>query len=90
MNRLIKTIYPDGFYESLTYDQSGKIVNRTARNGLVTTSSYDSSGKLFRIESLNDTIYYSFDADGKTFKVKNSQATIYYSYNNRELISSMS
>jgi RHS repeat-associated protein len=90
LDRLIKTIYPDSKYELATYDMSGNPVTKTAMDGQVTTSSLDSIGNVFRIESLNDTISTRFNAAGKAIRVANSQATNYYAYNSRDLVSSMS
>ena len=89
LNQVTQTTYPDDLNELMTYDQAGRVLTKINRNGQTAYSYCDSSGKLFRLKTLNDTISYLFDADGKTVKIKNSIATIYCFYNSRDLMSSM-
>ena len=89
LNRVTQTTYPDNLNEQMTYDEAGRVLTKINRNGQTAYSYCDSSGKLFRLKTLNDTISYLFDADGKTVKIKNTLATIYCFYNSRDLISSM-
>ena len=41
LGNLTKTMYPDGTFESFTYDANGKNITATDRNGLTVTMKYD-------------------------------------------------
>ena len=78
LDRLIKTVYPDGNSETLKYDGIGNIASSYDRNGNKTSYKYDAVGnlietKLYRVDEQDkvdswEITAYEFDSRGLVTK----------------------
>ena len=83
LNRLTRTVYPDGFSDSATYDDAGRALTKTDREGNVTTSSYDVAGNLVKLVSPSDTVIYTYDIAGQKTKAQSNLGSLSYVYDSR-------
>src|SRR5205823_8919675 len=87
LNRIVLTIYPDGFNETRTYDGLGNMLSRKDPNGKLVTYSYDNLNRLGNITYPDSTkVAYTYDKQGNMLSLsyKGNTATFYYDSRNRE------
>ncbi|MEM0343597.1 MAG: RHS repeat-associated core domain-containing protein [Thermoplasmata archaeon] len=89
-NRHTSTRYPDGLTEIATYDDAGRLLTKTDREGNVTSSEYHpSTGRLTKVVSPSDTVQYTYDAAGQLQTASNSLGSITYTYTTRGKIETL-
>lgn len=71
LDRLIKTVYPDGNSETLKYDGIGNIASSYDRNGNKTSYKYDAAGNVIEtIDALGNSAIFKYDAVGNLIETK--------------------
>jgi RHS repeat-associated protein len=80
LNRLNRTTYPDGLWESARYDDAGRILTKIDRAGNVTRSSYNVRGMVAEVVSPSDTVNITYDLAGQVTRARNNLGNVTYSY----------
>jgi len=84
-NRLVKTTYPDGKFDSTAYDAVGRVQSRTDANGNTTQYGYDALGRLTSVtDALNQVTSYGYDEVGN--RITQTDANLHttnYQYDQR-------
>ena len=71
LDRLIKTVYPDGNSEILKYDGIGNIASSYDRNGNETSYKYDAAGNVIEtIDASGNSALFKYDAVGNLIETK--------------------
>jgi len=91
LNRLTKTTYADGSFESYTYDNNGNILVKTDRSGAQTSYAYDS---LNRVTSMTYASMgqntYTYDSNSNLSQLNSQNTTLTYAYDSRNRVTSES
>jgi RHS repeat-associated protein len=87
LNRLVLTLYPDGFNETRTYDNVGNLLSRKDPNGKTVSYSYDALNRLGNVTYSDGTrASYTYDMNGNMLSLSylGNSATFTYDSRNRE------
>lgn len=95
-HRIYEIDYPDGGYETFTYNALGQVLQHRMTNGGIESSEYDASGQKSAYrdpyhQTGNPSFYYQYDAQHRLSKITDARGTISgdaayttrYSYNPR-------
>jgi|GEM_PF-1200055 len=82
--RILKTIHPDGTFESWSYDENGRELTYTDTVGNTSSKLYDDGGRLIKeIDELGHAISHIYDEVGNRIKtVDQAGNTTHYEYDN--------
>ena len=86
LNRPIKTSYPDGTYESYSYDSNGNVVQKTDRSQVKTLYAYDSLNRLTIVTYCQQTPnsdVSAYDKNGNLLQLQSVSANLNYTYDSR-------
>ncbi len=88
LNRLVRTDYSDGTFESYNYDSNNNIAGKIDRNGVRTAYSYDSLDRVSSITHGNTgtSDSYTYDRDGNLLELQSQNATMGYTYDSRNRV----
>jgi RHS repeat-associated protein len=93
LNRLVLTLYPDGFNETRTYDNMGNLLSRKDPNGKTVNYSYDALNRLGNVTYSDGTrASYTYDKNGNLLSLSylGNSATFGYDSRNRKTIETWS
>lgn len=71
-NHVVETIQPLGGVAKLIYDPTGRIVERTGEDGLTERLSYDTLGRVNRLERAGTRLELAYGATGRVTKVEDA------------------
>jgi len=89
LNRPIRETYPDGYSDNVSYDGAGRVICKMDREGNLTFTAYDPTGRIARVVSPADTLFYKYDAADRGIEARNSLGTVTYGYNLRGMMTSL-
>jgi RHS repeat-associated protein len=76
--------YPNGAYETFTYNGFGQVISHRMTNGTIETTSYDGRGLMYAHTNPDGTAYYFYDSlDRLEHVVDRRGKTTWFSYNAR-------
>jgi RHS repeat-associated protein len=88
LGRRLRRVLPLGMAETYAYDAAGNLISKTDFKGMVTTHSYDPSGRLERITpdpGLGDApVSFSYTTSGRRATMTDASGTTRYTYDERE------
>jgi len=77
LNRLVLTLYPDGFNETRTYDNMGNLLSRKDPNGKTVNYSYDALNRLGNVTYSDSTkATYTYDKNGNMLSLSTSELAV--------------
>ena len=72
-NRITRADYPDGSYETFTYNAYGQVQSQRKRDGSVWSNSYDGLGRqIAAMDPLGHATRYAYDSRGRVSAISNA------------------